>query len=173
MNRKFVSGLVLGAGASSRFGQPKQLLPFRGGALLGWVINQAERAKGLDEVIVVLGRAATARLRSLLIEAVRVTRCCSQGRCSTSLSGCTATRRRGSWSTRIPAWSERFPSTAPSPKTSTQWKTSGESPITTRGIRERRSTKYPGTATKASLCLRRRGRHVVVPGDGARKTFAD
>ncbi len=57
MNRKFVSGLVLGAGASSRFGQPKQLLPFRGGALLGWVINQAERATGLDEVIVVLGRA--------------------------------------------------------------------------------------------------------------------
>ena len=58
MNRKFVSGLVLGAGASSRFGQPKQLLPFRGGALLGWVINQAELATGLDEVIVVLGRAA-------------------------------------------------------------------------------------------------------------------
>ena len=57
MNRKFVSGLVLGAGASSRFGQPKQLLPFRGGTLLGWVINQAERATGLDEVVVVLGRA--------------------------------------------------------------------------------------------------------------------
>jgi molybdenum cofactor cytidylyltransferase len=56
--RKFISGLVLGAGASSRFGQPKQLLPFRGSTLLGWVINQAERATGLDEVIVVLGRAA-------------------------------------------------------------------------------------------------------------------
>jgi len=56
--RKYISGLVLGAGASSRFGQPKQLLPFRGGALLGWVINQAELATGLDEVIVVLGRAA-------------------------------------------------------------------------------------------------------------------
>src|SRR5262245_27846689 len=58
MNRKFVSGLVLGAGASSRFGQPKQLLPFRGSTLLGWVINQAELATGLDEVVVVLGRAA-------------------------------------------------------------------------------------------------------------------
>jgi molybdenum cofactor cytidylyltransferase len=56
--RKFISGLVLGAGASSRFGQPKQLLPFRGTTLLGWVVNQAERATGLDEVIVVLGRAA-------------------------------------------------------------------------------------------------------------------
>jgi molybdenum cofactor cytidylyltransferase len=58
MSRKFISGLVLGAGASSRFGQPKQLLPFRGGTLLGWVINQAERATGLDEIVVVLGRAA-------------------------------------------------------------------------------------------------------------------
>src|SRR5215475_13360541 len=58
MNRKFVSGLVLGAGASSRFGQPKQLLPFKGGTLLGWVIYQAGLATGLDEVVVVLGRAA-------------------------------------------------------------------------------------------------------------------
>jgi molybdenum cofactor cytidylyltransferase len=56
--RKFISGLILGAGASSRFGQPKQLLPFRGTTLLGWVLSQAERADGLDEVIVVLGRAA-------------------------------------------------------------------------------------------------------------------
>src|SRR5262247_1224714 len=58
MNRKFVSGLVLGAGASSRFKQPKQLLLFRESALLGWVINQTERATRLDKVIVVLGRAA-------------------------------------------------------------------------------------------------------------------
>jgi molybdenum cofactor cytidylyltransferase len=56
--RQFISGLVLGAGASSRFGQPKQLLPFRGATLLGWVFNQAERATELDEIVVVLGRAA-------------------------------------------------------------------------------------------------------------------
>jgi molybdenum cofactor cytidylyltransferase len=56
--RKFVSGLVLGAGASTRFGQPKQLLPFRGTTLLGWAIAQAGQATGLDELIVVLGRAA-------------------------------------------------------------------------------------------------------------------
>ena len=55
---QFISGLVLGAGASSRFGQPKQLLPFRGTTLLGWVITQAERASALGELIVVLGRAA-------------------------------------------------------------------------------------------------------------------
>jgi molybdenum cofactor cytidylyltransferase len=56
--RKFISGLILGAGASQRLGPPKQLLPFRGTTLLGWVVQQAGRAAGLDEVIVVLGRAA-------------------------------------------------------------------------------------------------------------------
>ena len=55
---KFVSGLVLGAGASQRFGPPKQLLPFRGTTMLGCVVDQAQRAVGLDEVVVVLGRAA-------------------------------------------------------------------------------------------------------------------
>jgi molybdenum cofactor cytidylyltransferase len=56
--RDFISGLILGAGASRRLGQPKQLLPFRGTTLLGWVIAQAEQASGLDEVVVILGRAA-------------------------------------------------------------------------------------------------------------------
>jgi molybdenum cofactor cytidylyltransferase len=56
--RKFISGLILGAGASSRFGTPKQLLPFKETTLLGWVIRQAKRATSLDEVIVVVGRAA-------------------------------------------------------------------------------------------------------------------
>jgi len=56
--RKFISGLVLGAGASQRFGPPKQLLPYRGTTMLGWVVDQAQRATGLDEVVVVLGRAA-------------------------------------------------------------------------------------------------------------------
>src|SRR5262245_29451175 len=56
--RKFISGLILGAGASQRFGPPKQLLPFRGTTMLGWVVEQAQRAASLDEVVVVLGRAA-------------------------------------------------------------------------------------------------------------------
>ena len=55
---KFISGLILGAGASQRLGQPKQLLPFGGTTLLGWVVAQAERATALDEIVVVLGRAA-------------------------------------------------------------------------------------------------------------------
>jgi molybdenum cofactor cytidylyltransferase len=56
--RKFISGLILGAGASQRLGQPKQLLSFGGTTLLGWVVGQAELAAGLDELVVVLGRAA-------------------------------------------------------------------------------------------------------------------
>ena len=56
--RKFISGLVLGAGASQRFGPPKQLAPFRGTTMLGWVVDQVQQATGLDEVVVVLGRAA-------------------------------------------------------------------------------------------------------------------
>src|SRR5688500_7435283 len=56
--RKFISGLILGAGASQRFGPPKQLAPFRGTTMLGWVVDQTRRAASLDEVVVVLGRAA-------------------------------------------------------------------------------------------------------------------
>jgi molybdenum cofactor cytidylyltransferase len=56
--RKFVSGLILGAGASQRLGQPKQLLPFGDTTMLGWVVKQAAQASALDEVVVVLGRAA-------------------------------------------------------------------------------------------------------------------
>ena len=55
---KFISGLILGAGASQRLGEPKQLLPFGGTTLLGWIVAQAERATALDELVVVLGRAA-------------------------------------------------------------------------------------------------------------------
>lgn len=56
--RKFISGLILGAGASQRLGPPKQLLPYRGTTMLGWVVAQAQHAEALDEVVVVLGRAA-------------------------------------------------------------------------------------------------------------------
>jgi molybdenum cofactor cytidylyltransferase len=65
--KQFISGLILAAGTSSRMGQPKQLLPFRGTILLDWVMAQAESASALDEVIVILGRAADAiqpRLRN-------------------------------------------------------------------------------------------------------------
>ena len=53
----FVSGLVLGAGASTRFGRPKQLLPYGDGTLLGHVVGVA-RSCHLDQIIVAIGGAA-------------------------------------------------------------------------------------------------------------------
>lgn len=55
----FVTGLVLAAGSSSRFGGPKQVLPYRGGTLLGASLDVARRC-GFDQLIVTLGGAAEA-----------------------------------------------------------------------------------------------------------------
>jgi molybdenum cofactor cytidylyltransferase len=55
--RPFVSGVVLAAGASTRMGRPKQLLPVAGRPLLQHVVDAA-LASSLDEVIVVLGHRA-------------------------------------------------------------------------------------------------------------------
>ena len=52
-----VVGVVLGAGRSSRFGSPKQLLPFGDTTLLGQVVRNAN-ASSLDRTVVVLGRAS-------------------------------------------------------------------------------------------------------------------
>jgi molybdenum cofactor cytidylyltransferase len=52
-----VCGLVLAAGGSSRLGQPKQLLPYRGATLLDWVLGTA-RACPFDQLVVALGGAA-------------------------------------------------------------------------------------------------------------------
>ena len=46
--------VILAAGGSSRFGQPKQLLPFRGKTLLRTIINAACEA-GCSPVVVVIG----------------------------------------------------------------------------------------------------------------------
>ena len=52
-----ITGIVLGAGRSSRFGSPKQLLPFGETTLLGQAVSNAN-ASSLDDVVVVLGRAS-------------------------------------------------------------------------------------------------------------------
>ena len=70
--KKFISGLVLGAGASQRFGPPKQLVPYHGTTMLGWVVEQAQRATVLDEVAVVLGRAADQVRKQIDFGAARV-----------------------------------------------------------------------------------------------------
>ena len=55
--RLFVTGLVLAAGGSSRLGEPKQLLPFRGATLLDWTVGTA-RDCGFDQLVVALGGGA-------------------------------------------------------------------------------------------------------------------
>src|SRR3712207_2034262 len=52
-----IVGVVLGAGRSSRFGTPKQLLPFGDTTMLGQAVRNAN-ASVLDWVVVVLGRAS-------------------------------------------------------------------------------------------------------------------
>jgi molybdenum cofactor cytidylyltransferase len=52
-----MSGVVLGAGSSTRLGRPKQTLPFGDTTLLGWVVRDVE-ASSLDRVVVVVGGAA-------------------------------------------------------------------------------------------------------------------
>lgn len=57
-------GVVLGAGASTRLGRPKQTLPLGDTTVLGWCVRAAE-ASSLHRVIVVLGGAATDTAASL------------------------------------------------------------------------------------------------------------
>jgi molybdenum cofactor cytidylyltransferase len=52
-----VTGLVLAAGSSRRLGRPKQLLPYRGGTLLGATLARA-RSFGFDQLLVTVGGAA-------------------------------------------------------------------------------------------------------------------
>jgi molybdenum cofactor cytidylyltransferase len=56
---RFVSGLVLAAGGSTRLGQPKQLLPYRGATLLDWVLRTA-RACDFDQLLVAVGGSGDA-----------------------------------------------------------------------------------------------------------------
>lgn len=53
----FVTGLVLGAGGSTRLGRPKQLLPYGDGTLLGHAVGVA-RACRFDQIVVPIGGAA-------------------------------------------------------------------------------------------------------------------
>src|SRR5689334_10062812 len=51
---RFVTGLVLAAGGSSRLGRPKQLLPYGSGSLLDHVLGIA-RACPFDQLLCVVG----------------------------------------------------------------------------------------------------------------------
>lgn len=57
MTGEFVTGLVLAAGGSKRLGQPKQLLPFGSGTLLGHVLDVARQCP-FDQALCVIGGGA-------------------------------------------------------------------------------------------------------------------
>jgi molybdenum cofactor cytidylyltransferase len=59
-----VAGIILAAGASTRMGEPKQLLSAGGQTLLGRVLNEALRSH-LDKVFLVLGHRSDEIKRSM------------------------------------------------------------------------------------------------------------
>jgi molybdenum cofactor cytidylyltransferase len=67
----FVTGLVLAAGGSSRLGQPKQLLPYGSGTLLGHVLDVARECE-FDQLVCVVGGGGTAVLAEVGVEGVDV-----------------------------------------------------------------------------------------------------
>ena len=80
-----IVGVVLGAGKSSRFGTPKQLLPFGDTTLLGQAVRNAN-ASALDRVVVVLGRASGELRASVDFGRARVVENTAYGTgCATSL----------------------------------------------------------------------------------------
>ena len=67
----FVTGLVLAAGGSSRLGQPKQLLPYGSGTLLGHVLDVA-RGCEFDQLLCVVGGGSEAVLSGVDFAGVEV-----------------------------------------------------------------------------------------------------
>jgi molybdenum cofactor cytidylyltransferase len=66
-----VTGVVLAAGASSRLGTPKQLLPYGDTTVLGASVDVA-RACGFNQLIVTLGGSADAVRRAVPLEGIDV-----------------------------------------------------------------------------------------------------
>ena len=73
MPESAVAGVVLAAGGSTRFGRPKQLLPWEDRPMIAHVADTAWAA-GLDPVIVVTGAAAEASTAALANRPVQILR---------------------------------------------------------------------------------------------------
>lgn len=63
--------VIMAAGASTRFGKPKQLLQYRGKTLLDHAVNEAINAKA-DAVVLILGKNADMFQKEIDKEKVRV-----------------------------------------------------------------------------------------------------
>ena len=66
-----IAGVVLAAGRSSRLGQSKQLLPYRGRPLLEWALASMERSRA-DETVVVLGHDRARIEREVSLRGARI-----------------------------------------------------------------------------------------------------
>ena len=64
MKVKPTAGIILAAGASTRFGEPKQLLRLKDKCLLEWVVDAALKSE-LNRIVLVLGYAHQKILQSL------------------------------------------------------------------------------------------------------------
>ncbi len=71
MTGRWVTGVVLAAGGSSRLGRPKQLLPYADTTVLGATVDVA-RGCGFDQLIVALGGAADAVREAVPLDDVEV-----------------------------------------------------------------------------------------------------
>jgi molybdenum cofactor cytidylyltransferase len=71
MARRWVTGVVLAAGGSSRLGRPKQLLPYADTTVLGATVDVA-RGCDFDQLIVTLGGAADAVREAVPLDDVEV-----------------------------------------------------------------------------------------------------
>lgn len=83
---RFVTGLVLGAGGSRRLGEPKQLLSYGSGTLLGHTLDTA-RASGFDQLIVALGGGSAEVRRRVDLQSITVVENPDYGEgCSSSIA---------------------------------------------------------------------------------------
>jgi molybdenum cofactor cytidylyltransferase len=83
---RWVTGLVLAAGASTRLGQAKQLLPYGGAPLLGHVLQTA-RSCPFDQLLCVVGGASAEVRRWVDLHGVEVVENTAFGEgCSSSIA---------------------------------------------------------------------------------------
>jgi xanthine dehydrogenase accessory factor len=154
-NRRVIAGVIIAAGASSRLGRPKQLLPLAGRPLLAHALANA-LASRLDAVVLVLGHEASTIERAL-VEALGPTRTSivvnpryAEGQSTSVVAGSTphrrVPRRCSSCSATNPALPRRS-STRCSPRTDPAWPRSSPRPMEARSATR---SSLPATSSPSS-----------------------